>query len=138
MAIQKPEGCCIITSGSALGDYTISQVVSNSCGAEAWAITSLDYGACSAARLWSAIVHALHPVARIPISCVRVVLWVVSNRATLKSDQSDSCSLYTFLSQQAHYMCYSVSNACATQCQCCGSVDLLFAMYGIVYATKTV
>ena len=46
--------------------------------AEAWAMTGLDYGAHSAAHLSSAIVYALYPVARLPISCVSVVLWVVA------------------------------------------------------------
>ena len=50
-------------------------LVSNSRRAEAWAITGLDYGARGAVHLWSAIVH---PVARLPISCVSVVLWVVA------------------------------------------------------------
>ena len=49
--------------------------LSNSRRAEAWAITGLDYGARGAVHLWSAIVH---PVARLPIICVSVVLWVVA------------------------------------------------------------
>ena len=48
--------------------------VSNSRRAKAWGTTGLDYGASGDARLWSAIVHALYPVARLLISCVSVVL----------------------------------------------------------------
>ena len=71
----EPQGCCIIAEGGARGDYATSRVVSNNSRAEVWAITGLDYGARSAVHLWSAIVH---PVARLPISCVNVVLWVVA------------------------------------------------------------
>ena len=75
--VLETEGYCIIAEDGARGDYATSRVVSNSRRAEAWVITGLDYGAyaCGAVHLWSAIVH---PVARLPISCVSVVLWVVA------------------------------------------------------------